>query len=60
LLSAHLATRIGRPNALAGSRLPRWLDRRLDWNRQSDLAELHSVERSAERPPVGKDARKDL
>ena len=59
LVSAHLAGRAGRAHALASIRLPRWLDRRLGWNRQSDVAEFHRVERSAERPPVGKDATKD-
>jgi hypothetical protein len=59
LLAAHLGTRVGRANALASIRLPRWLDRRLGWNRQSDMAEFRRVERSAEREPAGKDATKD-
>jgi hypothetical protein len=44
---------------LAEIRLPRWLDRRLKWNRQVDERRLRRSERSEHRDPQGKDASKD-
>jgi hypothetical protein len=59
LLGAHFSGWAGRSHALASIRLPSWLDRRLGWNRQADLADLQRSERSAEREPEGKDASRD-
>lgn len=59
LLNAHFSSWTGRAHAIDSIRLPGWLDRRLGWNRQRDLEEFQRVERSAEQPPIGKDASKD-
>ena len=59
LLTAHFSGWVGRAHAIDSVRLPAWLDRRVGWNRRRDKELLERVERSAERPPAGKDASKD-
>ena len=59
LLTSHFSGWVGKAHAIDDIRLPAWLDRRLGWNRRRDLEQLRRVERSAERPPVGKDATRD-
>jgi len=58
LLGAHFSARAG-AHAFDAIRLPTWLERRLHWNAASDERHHRRVERSAQKPPVGKDAKTD-